>query len=522
MGAARPVPRAGADRHAIATSSAIVMGGYLVSKAIGVARQSIIARTFGASDQLDAYYAAFKLPDLLLTLIAGGAIATTFIPVFSDILTRGDRQRAWRLASAVLNALLVTMGSVALLAALLAPWLVEKLVAPGFAPAEQRLTAELLRIVLLSSILFAASSLVMSVLQAHERFLLPALADFFYDLGIIGGALLLAPRWGIHGLAWGVVAGALLHLLVQVPGLARIRARYLPTLDLRDEGLHQLVRLMGPRILILGMFQLVFLFTTNLASRYREGSITAIHMGWTIMQMPEVIFATAIATAAFPRIAQLVARNDAAALRETTSTALRAILFLVLPSGVALLALGRSYIAVLFGRGAFGAAAVDMVYWTTAAFTAGLLGHSVLELAARAFYAHKNTLIPFWAALGATLLNVTLCLLLGPRLGGAGLALANSIAVTLQSGVLLWLAWRMKVRFDWRPVWSTCWRAGFALAGMAGSIWLVARLIQGRGDTWLGLLGSAAGSGVYLGMMALLHPGQARALVRLARERLGA
>ncbi len=522
MGAARPARRAGAGRHPIAASSAIVMGGYLASKAIGVVRQSIIARTFGATEQLDAYYAAFKLPDLLLTLIAGGAIATTFIPVFSDILTRGDRERAWRLASAVLNVLLIAMGSVALIAALLAPWLVEQLVAPGFAPTEQRLTAELLRIVLLASTLFAASSLVMSVLQAHERFLLPALADFFYDLGIIGGALFLAPRLGIHGLAWGVVAGALLHLLIQVPGLARIRARYLPTLDLRDEGLRQLVRLMGPRILILGMFQLVFLFTTNLASRYQAGSITAIQMGWTVMQMPEVIFAMAIATAAFPRMAHLVAQDDAPALRDTVATALRAILFLVLPSGVALLALGRPYINLLFGRGAFGQEAVDMVYWTTVAFTAGLVGHSVLELAARAFYAHKNTLTPFWAALGATVLNMTLCVLLGPPLGGAGLALANSIAVTLQSGILLWLAWRTRVRFEWHPIWGMCWRASIALAGMAGSIWFVGQLVRVRGDAWLAILGSGAGSGAYLGLMALLHPREARQLVRLARERLGA
>jgi putative peptidoglycan lipid II flippase len=261
--------------------------------------------------------------------------------------------------------------------------------------------------------------------------------------------------------------------------------------------------------------------TTNLASRYEEGSITAIQMGWTIMQMPEVIFAMAIATAAFPRLAHLAAQEDAAALREATSRALRAILFLVLPSGVALVALGRPTIRLLFGRGAFGPEAVDLVYGTTAAFTAGLVGHSVLELAARVFYAHKNTVIPFWAALGATILNVTLCLLLGPRLGGSGLALANSIAVTVQSGVLLWLAWRTRVRFAWKPVWGLCWRGSIASLAMAGSLWLVARLTSGRSDLLLALLGSAAGSGVYLGTMILLHPGEARQAVRLARERVG-
>ena len=244
------------QRSGIALSSLIVMGGFVASKAIGVVRQSIIARTFGTGQQLDAYYAAFKLPDLLLTVIAGGAVATTFIPLFAEHLAAGDRHRAWRLASVVLNVLLAAMSVVALIAALLAPWLVRTLIAPGFDAASQALTAVLLRIVLLSSLLFTASSLVMSVLQAHQRFLWPALADFFYDVGIIGGALVLVPRFGIRGLAWGVVAGAGLHLFIQVPGLIRVRARYAPTQRAGDRSLWRLLRLMGPRILILGMFQL--------------------------------------------------------------------------------------------------------------------------------------------------------------------------------------------------------------------------------------------------------------------------
>ena len=166
-----------ADRRSgIAVSSLIVMGGFVASKAIGIVRQSLIARSFGAGQALDAYYAAFKLPDLLLTLIAGGAVATTFIPLFAGHLTAGNKDRAWRLASVVLNVLLAVMSVVAGVAALLAPWLVRTLIAPGFDVSLQALTAELLRIVLLSSVLFTASSLVMSVLQAHERFLLPALA----------------------------------------------------------------------------------------------------------------------------------------------------------------------------------------------------------------------------------------------------------------------------------------------------------------------------------------------------------
>ncbi len=497
----------------VALSAVIVMGGFIASKAIGVVRQSIIARTFGASASLDAYYAAFRLPDLLLTLIAGGAIATTFIPVFADHLTRGDTARAWRLASAVLNLLLAAMGLVSLVAAVLAPWLVRHFVAPGFDPGQQQLTTELLRIVLVSALLFTASSLVMSILQAHQHFLFPALADFFYDVGIIGGAVLLVPRLGIRGLALGVVAGALLHLLIQIPGLMRYRPRYVPTFRTGDPDLLRLARLMGPRILILGMFQLVFLVTTNLASRLQEGSISAINMGWTVMQMPEVIFAMAIATAAFPAMSAQVAEEDRESLRNTVSNSLRAILFLTLPSAVALALLGRAYIAVLFRSGVFSEHAADMVYKATLAFTVGLLGHSLLELAARVFYAHKNTVTPFWIALGATVSNIGLCLVLAPWLGQAGLALANSIAVTFQSGILLWLGWR-KVGFPWRPIWLLGWRVAAASALMAASVWAITRWCKPLGSLRIALLGSVAGSAVYLGMMGLISRQEIRTLVR--------
>jgi putative peptidoglycan lipid II flippase len=286
----------------------------------------------------------------------------------------------------------------------------------------------------------------------------------------------------------------------------------MPILRAGDQGLRRLGVLMGPRILILAMFQLVFLFTTNLASRLEKGSITAINMGWIMVQLPEVIFAMAIATAAFPAMSQEAARGDRAALASTVSGSLRAILFLTLPSAVALLLLGRSYIAVLFRSGAFDSRAVVMVYQATAAFTVGLLGHSVLELAARIFYAHMDTVTPFFLALGASILNLALCLALSPWLGQAGLALANSIAVTVQSSVLLWLGWRSKVRFRWRPVWALAWHGLVAAAAMCGGIVLVNLQRERLGDLWVALLGSAVGGVIYLGLMALLSRDELRFL----------
>lgn len=508
------------EQRRVALSSISVMFGFVASKLIGIVRQSIIARTFGAGEQLDAYYAAFRLPELLLTLVAGGAIATTFIPVFADHLTRGDTRRAWRLASAVLNILLIVVSLAALGGAISAPWLVRHVIAPGFSAERQDLTADLLRIVLVSSVLFTASSLVMSVLQAHGRFLLPALADFFYDVGIICGALVLAPRMGIQGLAIGVVIGALFHLLIQVPGLLRVRARYVPVLRTGDRDMLRFGRLMGPRIGILAMFQIVFLFTTRVASRLEGGSITAITMGWTMVQMPEVIFAMAIATAAFPTMSALVTSRDQQALEDTVSGALQAILALTLPSAVALLLLGRSYIDVLFRSSAFDARAGEMIYRATAAFTVGLIGHAVLELAARLFYAHQNTLIPFWIALGATALNIGLCLLLSSWMGQAGLALANSIVVSLQSAVLLWMGWRSRVRFDWGPVWRLLGRATLASVAMAGSIWLVVSRQETLGSLWTAIIGSTAGGGVYLGTFGILSRREARSVVRALLKRV--
>lgn len=504
-----------------ALSSVTVMGGFVASKVIGVVRQSIIARTFGAGGQLDAYYAAFRLPDLLVTLIAGGAIATTVIPLFAEHLSRGDTDRAWRLASAVLNILFSAMGLLSLIAAALSPWLVRHFIGPGFDPARQSLTAELLRIVLVSSALFAASSLVMSVLQAHGRFLLPALADFFYDVGIICGAQFLSPRLGIRGLAFGVVAGATLHLLVQVPGLVRCRARYTPTFRTGDRALLELGRLMGPRILILGMFQCVLLVTTSIASTLPEGSISALNMGWIVMQMPEVVFAMAIATAVFPTMSRLAAQADREGLRRTATHALRAILFLTFPSVVALLVLGQPYIAVLFRGGVFSQRDAEMVYGATAAFVAGLLGHSVLEIAARLFYAHKNTVVPFWVAFGATVLNLGLCFALAPRLGQAGLALANSIAVTLQSSLLLWLGWRSVARFDWHAVLALSWRAAVASAAMAACLLLIVRHQASLGSLWTALAGSGAGGMVYLAVMAFLSRAEIRSLLRASRGHPG-
>ena len=262
-----------ADKRQIARAASIVMVAFALSRVLGLIRQVTIAGQFGTGREMDAYQAAFRLPDIIFQLVAGGALASAFIPTFTGYLTRADRAGAWRLASAIVNLLLAILTLTAALAALIAPWLVDWIIAPGFDAETAALTTRLMRVMLISSVVFGVSGVVMGALNAHQHFILPAVAPMLYNLAIIGGALFLAPPFGVMGLAVGVVVGSALHLLIQLPALAHFRARYTPVLTVRDPGVRQVARLMGPRVLGLAVVQLNFLVNTNLASRLGEGAV---------------------------------------------------------------------------------------------------------------------------------------------------------------------------------------------------------------------------------------------------------
>jgi putative peptidoglycan lipid II flippase len=229
----------------------------------------------------------------LFTIVAGGALATAFIPVFADYVAAGDlrhqranRRNAWRLTAAVLNWVVLIVSSLALFAALLAPFLVRYLIAPGFDAVQQAETTSVMRIVLLSTVVFGISAVLGSALNGLKHFLLPALAPVVYPLGIAAGALWLAPTMGIEGMAIGAVIGSVLHLLIKVPALIKYDFRWSPVLRLGDGGVRRVAILMGPRVLDLAVFHLTLLATTNLASRLGSGSVSALEWGWDAMQLP--------------------------------------------------------------------------------------------------------------------------------------------------------------------------------------------------------------------------------------------
>ncbi len=489
------------NRH-LARNTLLVAASFGLAAAGGLLRNMIIARQFGLGAELDAYFAAFRLPDLLFTIVAGGALATAFIPIFAEFLSAGDRSGAWRLASAITNlVVLVTLGF-ALLVGLFAPWLVRVFIAPGFDPTQQSETAELMRLVLLSTVIFGISSVQSSVLHGFKHFLLPALAPAMYPLGVVLGALWLAPTYGIKGLAIGAVAGSLFHLLVKVPGMIYFGFRWWPVLDLKTRAVRSVFILMGPRILDLAVFQLTLVATTNLASRLDPGSVSALEWGWDAMQLPETIIGTAFGLVAFPTMAELAARKNMAGLRDTLSETLRAVFTLTIPAAAGLILLGRPLLGLLYQGGNFDAAATEAVFIALRFFALGLVAHAGLELIARAFFAQKDTVTPLLIAVVAAAMNILLSIILMQILGHGGLALANSLAVTAEVIVLLYVLRKRWGSIHGRDILQTIGKVLLATLAMSLVIILVLSLTANAEFGQISTLLAASSAGLVTFMAA--------------------
>ncbi len=489
MSQSTSAPSTQRDNRQIARAAGTVMAAFVLSNLVGLARQIVVSQAFGTSAAIDAYNAASRLPDLLFNLVAGGALGSAFIPTFTGFLAQGKRERAWRLASAIANLVVLVLTATAILAWVLAPFIVRHLLAPGFTPAQQALTVSLLRILLLSPIIFGLSGLLMGILNAHQHFLLPALAPTMYWLGMIFGVLVWSPRYGIYGLAWGAVLGATLHLAVQIPGLIRLPGRrYLPTLSLHDPAVREVGRLMAPRVLGVAIVQLNFWVNVVLASAQPEGSLTAIQIAWAVMTMPQVVIAQAIAIAALPTFSAQVARGEMDAMRRSLAATLRGVVFLSLPAAVGLILLRKPVVAVLFQRGAFDAHSTELVAWALLWYAAGLVAHSVVEIVSRAFYAFHDTKTPVLVGSVAMGLNlvfsvgfVALFRAIGWMPHG-GLALANSLATTLEMFGLLVLMRRRLQGLQGRETLTGLAQAILATAAMTAVLLVGLHGLASRGS----------------------------------------
>jgi len=314
----------------IARAAGTVMFAILLGQITGLVRGMIVARTFGASPELDSFFAANRVSETLFLLVAGGALGSAFIPTFAGLLAKSEKDSAWRLASAIANAVTLTLSLLAILVAVFAPQVVRYALAPGLSNDPQlfALTISLLRIQLISTVLFGLGGLFVGILNAHQIFLIPALTPALYQLGIIFGALVLAPSMGIYGLAWGVVIGAVLYLLIQIPSLAKLTNWSLITdhfsLGLHDSNVRQVILLMGPRLLGVAIVQLNFWVNTWLASQMASGSVTGLYYGFSLMLMAQAAIAQSVAIAAMPTFSAQHALGQRDEMRASLAASLRA------------------------------------------------------------------------------------------------------------------------------------------------------------------------------------------------------
>ncbi|MBN2084026.1 MAG: murein biosynthesis integral membrane protein MurJ [Anaerolineales bacterium] len=521
------IPPRPAATLSITRSAFVVMIGLVLSQVAGLLKNVVVAQAFGTGAGYDAFIAGNRLPEFLFNLIAGGALASAFIPTYTAFLVEEKRKEADRLASAVGSWLLILLAAGSVLCAVLAPQLVKHIIAPGFTDPQQiATTVALLRILLLCPTIFGLSGLMMGILNAHHRFFFSALAPMFYSSGWIAGVLLLAPSMGIFGLAWGVVAGAVMHFAVQLPALFSLRSRLRFMLDAANPAVRNVFRLMAPRAIGQSAIQLNLLVNTILASGLQEGSQSAIAIAFALMLMPEIAVAQAAGTAAFPTLSAQISRGQIDPMRATLASVVRGIFFLALPSAVGLILLGRPIVRMIFERGAFDAHSTDMVVWALGFYSLGLVAHSLLEVLARAFFAMQDTVTPVSVSVGGMLLNVVLSLTLVSVFRGWGwmphgaLALSNSLATIVEMTVLIGFL-RRKIRWGLDHAgWLSLGRTMLASTVMAAALWIWSGA-AGSASVWiLGPGGILLGTAVFGAASFALGSTEAHSMARAVLSRI--
>ena len=501
------------------------MVGFILSSLMGLISQMLITRAFGTSAEIDAFTAGNRLTELIFNLMAGGALASAFVPTFTSFLTRNQTQRAWRLASSIASLLFVGLGIVCALAGLAAPWLVKTILAPGFDTAQQALTVSLLRVMLISPVIFSLSGLVMGILNGYQRFFLPAIASGCYRIGLAIGVIFLSPRMGIFGLAWGVVLGACLHLIVQLPGLFSLGGHFFRGFGLDSPAVRQVGSLMVPRLVGQAVVQVNFLVGTILASGMSEGSLAAISFAFMLMLMPQTIIAKAVGVASLPTFSIQVARGEMEAFKDTLVTTFRGIVFLSLPASIGLILLRQPIVAMLFERGLFTAESTALVAWALLWYAVGLVGHSILEVIVRAFYAMFDTRTPVTVGVIAMSLNLVFSIVFAAgfsRLGyppHGGLALANSLATGLEVIALVVLIRKRLGVLGFRRIQKGIVGSAAASAVMAGCLWLWTGVTAGASVWVSGVGGAILGMAVYWVLAYLMGVPEARHLPRMILNR---
>jgi putative peptidoglycan lipid II flippase len=521
------------NRRQVMQAAGLVGALLLLARVVGLLREVVVRATLGIdTPQAVSFEIANRFPESIFLILAGGAIGAAFIPTFTAYFEREDAGGGWRLFSIIVNLVLLVMTAVCALMALFAPQVVLFFAGEQIAqyPEILPLTVLLMRIMLLSPIIFGASGVIMGALNARQHFLLPALAPTIYTLGIIIGGLVwpfISDSTPAIGFAIGTVVGAMGHLLVQLPGLRQKEARYTAVLTLHDPGVMQVLKLMAPRVLGLSFSEInkfLFVYLTDLMTL---GSYPALMTAWRIILLPQGIIGQALGTAVFPTMASLAVRRAFAELRQILADSLRVVLFLGLPATVLVMLLREPLVVLLFERGEVTPEGSALVMWALLFLGIGLVALTALEVIARTFYALSDTLTPVLAGgaqiLVMWLLSGWLAFTVFPQTGWqalGGLTLGFSLSNILEVCLLLWLLRRRLGGIHGRILFDGFWRMSIAAALMAFILWWTLQQLA-TSSLWLqAIAGGMVGGLVYLAACWGLRVKELRQFVEYGRRRI--
>lgn len=448
----------------LARATIIVSAGLLISRLLGLFRTTLFAAAFGNGATADAYTFAYTLPDLIYTVIAGGALASAFIPIFTNYLVdKRDREAAWRLASTALNLAIGVVTICAILGVIFAQVLLRAVFAslftgPACVPVvtsacEGPLTVVLTRIMLLQPIFLGGATIAIAILQARQSFVLPTIGQVVYTASQLGGIALaevdarthiLGGHLGIRAVAWGVVAGALLQLLIQMPGLIHARMHYSFSLDVFQPGMREVLRLLTPRffnslMLYASMFVNRWLLSVLITGPGSAGKAYGFSTAFTLILLPTGVFGMAVSQAAFPSLATFVAAGEWSRFRAIFLQTLRGILFLAVPSGLGMMVLADPLSRLILAHGSFNLGKLGDVTGPLVFYSVGLAGLATVEILTRGFYVLQNTRTPTEVSLLQFMFVIGLSVVLFQPMGANGLALASSLAWLGEALVLLLL-----------------------------------------------------------------------------------
>ena len=506
-------PGAGQHRR-LARSTLIFSVATGLSRVLGLVREMVVAYYFGINGKINAFTVAFQIPNLVRALLADAALSGAFVPVFSDLLEKGERQRAWRVASTIFWLVLLVLGGLTALFILIAPILIRPFGEPG---GDFDLAVGLSRVLFPIVVLLGLSGVIVGILNTYDHFTVPALTPVFWNLAIIAGLALGVPRVSgenaqLYIYAGSILVGTVIQLFLPVPWLRGLDGRLQLVLDWRDPAVRRFFTLMLPVTLTLGLINVNAVIDTLFASRLLDPNLApaAINAAFRLYMLPQGIFSVAIATVLFPALARLAARNDIDGFRATVSTGLRQIAFLLIPASVVSAVLAEPIVRLVYERGAFTAADVTVVAGCLAALSLGLVFNGWMLMLTRGFYGLQSNWLPTGVAVGTLGLNAVLDVALY-RVGIWGIPLATSLANIVGAGFLVFFFRRRVggvglVRVTGAIVRVTV--ASVALGAVAFGLWYAFDRALGRsvGAQIVSLgVALAVGGAVYLGACRVLR-----------------